>query len=204
MDKFSIHTGKCLPLYRVNVDTDQIVPKKFLLKTSRKGFSEALFYDWRYNDDGTPDESFVLNDPKYKGASILVTGENFGCGSSREHAPWALEEYGFRAIIAPSFAEIFYSNCFKIGLLPIRLREDEIKDIRDRIDFYDSYELTIDLALQSVSDGGRFRANFEIDLFHKDSLLRGLDLIDRTLIKEEKIAQFEQNRVDFIQRNGPF
>src|SRR5919202_2940580 len=145
MTPFRTHTGLAAPLDRPNVDTDQIIPKQFLKRVARTGFGEFLFYDWRYRDDGTPDPSFVLNEPRYAGASVLVAGRNFGCGSSREHAPWALLEYGFRAIVAPSYADIFMNNCTKNGILPVVLSEGEVAELARRAREFDGYRVTIDL-----------------------------------------------------------
>src|SRR5215208_168473 len=152
MNAFRRHTGLVAPLDRANVDTDQIIPKQFLKRIERTGFGEFLFYDWRYLRDGRPNPSFVLNQPRYEGASILVAGKNFGCGSSREHAPWALGEFGFRVIIAPSFADIFANNCFKNGMLPIMLPAGEVEAIMDRARTGEAYGLSVDLEQQSVSD----------------------------------------------------
>src|SRR5919109_723753 len=180
MQPFTRLTGIAAPLDRVNVDTDQIIPKQFLKRIERTGFGEFLFYDWRRQPDGAPNPSFVLNDPKLAGASILIAGANFGCGSSREHAPWALEDYGFRAIIAPSFADIFRSNCTKIGLLPIQLSAEECASIRA------AGEAQVDLAAQEVRwPGGT--ASFDIDPDIKHRLLNGLDDIALTLAEEDAI-----------------
>src|SRR5437764_15493037 len=152
MQPFSIRTGLVAPLERPNVDTDQIIPKQFLKRVERTGFGEFLFYDWRYTNEGALDPSFVLNEPRYAGASILVAGRNFGCGSSREHAPWALLDYGFRVIIAPSFADIFYNNCFKNGILPITLADAQVDELFRRAEATEGYQLTADLPNQAVSD----------------------------------------------------
>src|SRR5919205_1271934 len=152
MEPFRVHTGLVAPLDRANVDTDQIIPKQFLKRVARTGFGEFLFYDWRYKDDGTFDPSFVLNEPRYAGASVLVAGRNFGCGSSREHAPWALLEYGFRAIVAPSFADIFANNCTKNGVLPVALDEEEVAELMRRAEGEEGYELTVDLEACVVRD----------------------------------------------------
>src|SRR5215813_2697230 len=152
MKPFRQHTGLVAPLDRANVDTDQIIPKQFLKRIERTGFGQFLFFDWRYSPDDQLNPSFVLNEPRYQGASILVAGKNFGCGSSREHAPWALGEYGFRAIIAPSFADIFANNCFKNGMLPITLTDAQVAEIMDRAQQQEGYQLTIDLERQTVED----------------------------------------------------
>ncbi len=194
MTPFRIHTGRVAPLDRANVDTDQIIPKQFLKRIERTGFGQFLFYDWRFRPDGEPNSEFVLNQPRYREASILVTEKNFGCGSSREHAPWALADYGFRAIIAPSFADIFANNCLKNGLLPVTLRENEVHVIIERAQEIDSYELTIDLERRIVIDPHGFSAAFAIDDFQRHCLMEGLDDIGLTLLHEADILSFEQRR----------
>jgi 3-isopropylmalate/(R)-2-methylmalate dehydratase small subunit len=182
-------------LPRVNVDTDQIIPKQFLKRIERTGFGPALFHDWRYRADGTPNPEFELNRPSVAGASILVTGANFGCGSSREHAPWALQDYGFRAILAPSFADIFYGNCCQNGLLPVVLSDDEIGELLQRAGASPhGYSLTVDLTDNSVSNDAGFRARFTMDPYRREMLLQGLDEIGKTLELEPTIAAFEQGR----------
>jgi 3-isopropylmalate/(R)-2-methylmalate dehydratase small subunit len=197
MQKFTTHSGKAVPLFLANIDTDQIVPKKFLLRVERAGFREALFYDWRVLNDGTPNPDFVLNQPKYQGGSILLGGKNFGCGSSREHAPWALDDYGFRVIIAPAFADIFYNNCFKIGLLPIILPEEQVAQLVEKAETLDNYQITVDLKNQKVSDLLGFDSTFEVDDFRKYCLLNGLDDICLTLQHADKISAFEKTRPDW-------
>jgi 3-isopropylmalate/(R)-2-methylmalate dehydratase small subunit len=192
--KYKIETGLVAPLLRANVDTDQIIPKQFLKKIERTGFGECLFYDWRYKQDGTLDESFVLNHQRYFGATILITGRNFGCGSSREHAPWALLDYGFRTIIAPSFADIFLGNCFKNGMLPIVLSEKETDELIKRATDIEGYCLTVDLEKQEVFDDFDFKARFEVDAFRRYCLLEGLDNIGLTLRYEESISAYEKQR----------
>src|SRR5919107_4955224 len=172
---FRVHTGLVAPLDRANVDTDQIIPKQFLKRVARTGFGEFLFHDWRYGDDGRPRPSFVLNEPRYEGASILVAGRNFGCGSSREHAPWALGEYGFRVIIAPSFADIFANNCFKNGMLPIALQEDQVAEIMKGAQEIEGYELTVDLEAQMITDENGLAVRFGVNNFQRYCLLEGLD-----------------------------
>lgn len=195
MRAFTVHTGRAAALPRVNVDTDQIIPKQFLKRVERTGFGEFLFFDWRYRPDGSPDPGFELNRPAARGASVLLAGSNFGCGSSREHAPWALAEYGFRAIVAPSFADIFYNNCCQNGLLPVRLAEAEIAELFRRADAApEGYELTVDLERQRVTDGAGFEATFAIDPYRREMLLRGLDEIGRTLLEEPMITAFERGR----------
>lgn len=191
MKPFRTHTGIVVPLDRANVDTDQIIPKQFLKRIERAGFGEFLFHDWRFKPDGKPDSSFALNELRYRGASILITGKNFGCGSSREHAPWALADYGFRAIIAPSFADIFANNCMKNGLLPIVLPEYQVAAILERSRGAGCYELTIDLERRTVADGRDFAATFVVDDFQRRCLLKGLDDIALTLSHESDIAAYE-------------
>jgi 3-isopropylmalate/(R)-2-methylmalate dehydratase small subunit len=195
MRAFTVQTGRVAALPRVNVDTDQIIPKQFLKRVERTGFGEFLFFDWRYRPDGSPDPAFELNRPAARGAAVLLAGSNFGCGSSREHAPWALAEYGFRAIVAPSFADIFYNNCCQNGLLPVRLAEAEIAELFRRADAApEGYELTVDLERQRVTDGAGFEATFAIDPYRREMLLRGLDEIGRTLLEEPMITAFERGR----------
>ncbi len=198
MNKFITHTGKPVALYQPNIDTDQIVPKQFLKRIERTGYGAFLFYDWRFDADGTLKSDFVLNNPKYKNASILIAGANFGCGSSREHAPWALEDFGFRAVIAPSFADIFYNNCFKTGILPIVLDEKIVADLVEKSKTYENYELTVDLENRTVFDDERFRTKFEIEAFRQEFLLHGLDDIGLTLQKESQITAFEQTRPSWL------
>ncbi|HHW37631.1 MAG TPA: 3-isopropylmalate dehydratase small subunit [Bacillales bacterium] len=189
MEPIVIHTGKVAGLDRVNVDTDQIIPKQFLKRIERTGFGKFLFNDWRYNNDGTENESFELNRPENKGASILVAGQNFGCGSSREHAPWALNDYGFQVVIAPSFADIFYNNCLKNGMLPVRLEEPIVKDLLGKSNAAD-FELTVDLENQVIIDGDH-KYKFDIDPYWKEMLMNGWDEIDVTFKYDEAIASYE-------------
>jgi len=196
MQPFASHTGRVAALPRANVDTDQIIPKQFLKRIERTGFGPALFFDWRYLPDGSPNPAFELNRPEAQGASVLVTGPNFGCGSSREHAPWALAEYGFRAIVAPSFADIFYGNCCQNGLLPVVLREGEVETLMKRAAAAaGGYRVTIDLERQLVSDDDGFSVRFEIDSYRREMLLHGLDEIGLTLLQERLIQAFEQRRM---------
>ena len=194
MEAFKKMTGIIAPLDRVNVDTDQIIPKQFLKRIEKTGFNDALFYDWRIKPDGSPDPDFVLNKEPYTQASILVAGRNFGSGSSREHAPWALKDFGFRAIIAPSFADIFRNNCFQNGLLPIELPEEAVNELIERAQKYPGYSLTIDLEKNEISDDEVFLMKFEVDDFRRYCLLNGLDDIAMTLQHEEKIEAFEARR----------
>jgi 3-isopropylmalate/(R)-2-methylmalate dehydratase small subunit len=191
MHPFTKHSGLVVPMDRSNVDTDQIIPKQFLKRIERTGFGQFLFFDWRYLDDGSDNPEFVLNRPNFAGASILLTRRNFGCGSSREHAPWALEDYGFRAIIAPSFADIFYNNCFKIGLLPIKLDEEVVEDLFARTAAHPGYKLTIDLEHLEIVDAFGLSLDFEIDEFRRHCLLNGLDDIGLTLEHEREITAYE-------------
>ena len=195
MQPFIWHTGRVVPLQRANVDTDQIIPKQFLKRIERSGFGAFLFYDWRHRPDGSLRPEFELNQPDAAGATILLAGANFGCGSSREHAPWALADYGFRAIIAPSFADIFYANCYQNGLLPVTLAHGEVDELFRRRASNRNYELTIDLEKRSVRDELGFRAVFHMDEYPRQMLLQGLDEIGRTLLEEPVIAAFERRRV---------
>lgn len=191
MEPFVTWTGKAVVMDRINVDTDQIIPKQFLKRVERTGFGQFLFFDWRLNKDGTENETFELNRPENKGASILIAGENFGCGSSREHAPWALADYGFRTIIAPSFADIFFNNCLKNGLLPIVLDESEVRRLMKDVQ-NGNHELTVDLKNQTITDETGSATPFEIDPYWKEMLLNGKDEIDVTLEYEPHIAAYEK------------
>ena len=205
MEKFIRHEGLVAPLDRANVDTDQIIPKQFLKSIKRTGFGPNLFDEWRYLDEGFPgqdnskrpkNEDFVLNQSRYQGASILLTRRNFGCGSSREHAPWALMDFGFRAIIAPSFADIFYNNCFKNGLLPIVLSEDNVEALFKAVEGKEGYTLTIDLENQQVIPEQGEPLPFDIDEFRKHCLLNGLDEIGLTLNEADAIRAYEKRRAE--------
>lgn len=204
MDKFVVHTGLVAPLDRENVDTDAIIPKQFLKSIKRTGFGPNLFDEWRYLDHGEPGQDnsrrplnpdFVLNLPRYQGASVLLARKNFGCGSSREHAPWALQQYGFRAIVAPGFADIFFNNCFKNGLLPIVLTEQEVDHLFNETYAFNGYQLTIDLAAQVVRTPDAREYRFEVDAFRKYCLVNGLDDIGLTLRHADKIRAFEAERL---------
>ena len=204
MEKFVKYTGLVAPLDRANVDTDQIIPKQFLKSIKRTGFGPNLFDEWRYLDEGFPGQDnekrpknpdFVLNKPRYQGASVLLTRRNFGCGSSREHAPWALMDFGFRAIIAPSYADIFYNNCFKNGLLPIVLPEATVDGLFKAEAASTDFQLTIDLANQQVMDPDGEAIGFEIDEFRKHCLLNGLDEIGLTLQQGDAIREYESRRL---------
>ncbi|AEJ02248.1 3-isopropylmalate dehydratase small subunit [Nitrosomonas sp. Is79A3] len=203
MEKFHTFTGLVAPLDRANVDTDAIIPKQFLKSIKRSGFGQNLFDEWRYLDHGEPgmdpvqrqpNPEFVLNQPRYIGAQILLARANFGCGSSREHAPWALQDYGFRVIIAPSFADIFFNNCFKIGLLPIILDAAVLDRLFEAVKSTEGYKFTVDLQKQTVTTPNNEEFSFDIDTFRKHCLLNGLDEIGLTLQRAEKIKQFEQKR----------
>lgn len=203
MEKFVTHTGLVAPLDRANVDTDQIIPKQFLKSIKRTGFGPNLFDEWRYLDEGQPGQDnsqrplnteFVLNQPRYEGASVLLTRRNFGCGSSREHAPWALQDYGFRTILAPSFADIFFNNCFKNGMLPIVLPEEEIETLFQQVEAQQGYQLTIDLNEQVVARPDGVKIPFEVDAFRKHCLLNGLDDIGLTLQDAGAIRAYESKR----------
>ncbi len=194
MEKFDKLSGSAAPLPLINVDTDMIIPKQFLKTIKRSGLGVHLFDEMRYKDDGSEVEDFVLNKDQYRGAKILIAGENFGCGSSREHAPWAIMDFGFRCIIAPSFADIFYNNCFKNGILPIALPQEQIDLLMDDAQRGANAIVDIDLENQTIKgpDGGTI--NFEIDPFRKDCLLKGLDDVGLTLEKEDRITSFEAAR----------
>jgi len=194
LEKFTKIKSIVAPLDRANVDTDQIIPKQFLKRVERTGFGEFAFFDWRYLEDGVPNPDFVLNEDRYQGANILVSGRNFGSGSSREHAPWALSEMGFRAIIATSFADIFRSNCMQNGMLPVILSESEVDTIMARALRGSGYAVTVDLESQTVTDDQGLSATFEVDPFRKNSLLEGLDDIGITMSLGEAIDSFEEKR----------
>lgn len=205
MEKFTVHTGLVVPLDRVNVDTDAIIPKQFLKSIKRTGFGPNLFDEWRYLDHGEPgmdnskrplNPDFVLNQPRYQGASILLARKNFGCGSSREHAPWALQQYGFKAVIAPSFADIFFNNCFKNGFLPIMLSEEQVDRLFAAVEAQPGYELTIDLEKMVVRNGDSSLVfTFAIDPFRQYCLMNGLDDIGLTLQKADKIREYEKRHI---------
>ena len=192
MQAFTEHTGLVALMDRSNVDTDQIIPKQFLKRIERTGFGEFLFYDWRYLDDGSDNPDFELNRPEYAGASVLVTRRNFGCGSSREHAPWSLGQYGFRVLIACSFADIFFNNCFKNGMLPIQFDEATVDDLFRRAAGHEGYRLTVDLKTRKITDDHGLELSFEVDDFRRDCLLEGQDEIALTLEQQDKITAYEQ------------
>jgi 3-isopropylmalate/(R)-2-methylmalate dehydratase small subunit len=194
MQPFTTLTGRVAPLDRMNVDTDQIIPKQYLKTIKRTGLREGLFFDWRRKQDGSPDPGFFINQPRYEGATILLTRDNFGCGSSREHAPWALLDQGFRCVIAPSFADIFYNNCFQNGILPVVLAADEVQALFQGVAAREGYELTVDLAAQTVTTPEKTVYRFQVDPFRKNCLLKGLDAIGLSLEHEPAIAAYEQRR----------
>jgi 3-isopropylmalate/(R)-2-methylmalate dehydratase small subunit len=204
MQKFTLHQGIVAPMDRENVDTDAIIPKQFLKSIRKTGFGQNLFDEWRYLDKGEPGQDpasrkpnpdFVLNQPRYQGASILLARRNFGCGSSREHAPWAIDQYGFRAVIAPSFADIFFNNCFKNGLLPIQLPEATVDQLFNEVAAFPGYQLTIDLERQVIIKAQGEEIPFDVQAFRKYCLINGLDDIGLTLRHKDKIAAFEKERL---------
>ena len=195
MQPFKKHTGLVAPMDRVNVDTDQMVPKQFIKLLTRQGFGRVLFYDWRYLPGEKPNPDFVLNQPRYKGASVILARANFGCGSSREHAPWAILDYGFRVILAPSYADIFYNNCFKNGILPVTLTNGQMDELFKRTEANEGYQLTADLEQQAITDDKGLRFEFTIDPYRREYLLKGLDDIDLSLVHEPEITAFEKKNV---------
>ncbi|AOC91953.1 3-isopropylmalate dehydratase small subunit [Bacillus sp. L381] len=197
MEPLKTHTGKAAVLNRINVDTDQIIPKQFLKRIERTGYGRFAFFDWRYLENGEPDPEFELNRQVYEGASILIAGENFGCGSSREHAPWALDDYGFKIIIAPSFADIFHQNCFKNGMLPIRMPYDQWKKLAGQYE-NQSLNMTVDLENQLIHDSEGREISFEVDPHWKEMLINGYDEISLTLLLEDDIQQFESKRSSWL------
>ncbi len=195
MEPFITYTGLVVPLDRTNVNTDEITPARFLKTIKRTGFAAALFANWRFLNDGTtPNPDFVFNQPRYQGASILLAGDNFGCGSSREHAPWSIREYGIRCLIAPSFADIFYNNCFNNSILPITLAEATVQELMAETEAHEGYQLSIDLAAQTVTTPSGRVLHFDIDVFRKESLLKGLDNVGWTLSHGDEIAAYEERR----------
>ncbi|HUC90690.1 MAG TPA: 3-isopropylmalate dehydratase small subunit [Paenibacillus sp.] len=194
MESFKTLTGIVAPVDRVNVDTDAIIPKQFLKRIERSGFGQFLFYEWRFDEAGNVNPEFEPNKPRYQGASILISRANFGCGSSREHAPWAILDYGFKVVIAPSFADIFYNNCFKNGILPIKLSEEQVEELFQRTSANEGYRLTVDLENKTIADGQGLHIAFELDDHRRQFLLLGLDDIGLTLQHEDKIAAYEAKR----------
>ncbi len=195
MKPFRQHTGRVAPLDRPNVDTDQIIPKQFLKSILRSGLGKGLFFDWRFLPDGSPNPEFILNQPKYQGVSILLARDNFGCGSSREHAPWALKDYGFQVVIAPSFADIFYNNSFKNGMLMVFLPAGQVDELFQKAESAGGLTLQVDLETQQLSDGKGWTAEFDVDPFRRKCLLEGLDDIGLTLAHESEITAYEARRL---------
>jgi 3-isopropylmalate/(R)-2-methylmalate dehydratase small subunit len=193
MEPFTKHTGVVAPFDHLNVDTDQVIPKQFLKRVERTGFGQYLFYDWRFDDEGNPDPDFILNQEPYDEAEILLCRENFGCGSSREHAPWAIKDFGIKTLISPSFADIFYNNCFKNGMLPIELDAEVVDDLFDRVEDAERYEMEVDLENQILTGSDGWEQSFEVDSFRKKCLLEGLDDIALTLQNEEDIEAYENS-----------
>lgn len=193
MEAFKTHTGIVAPLDRANIDTDAIIPKQFLKRIEKSGYGQYLFYDWRYNDHEEENPDFLLNRQPYREATVLLTRENFGCGSSREHAPWAIEDFGFRAVIAPSFADIFYNNCFKNGILPLRLPAEDVQQLFEKAASIPGYQLTVNLEENILTDGQGFEREFEVDEYRREMLLKGLDEISSTIQHEAEITDFEAN-----------
>ncbi|KGE17763.1 3-isopropylmalate dehydratase small subunit [Paenibacillus wynnii] len=192
MDAFKKLTGIVAPVDRVNVDTDAIIPKQFLKRIERTGFGQFLFYEWRFDEAGSDNPAFEMNKPRYKGASVLISRANFGCGSSREHAPWAIMDYGFKTVIAPSYADIFYNNCFKNGILPIKLSESQVDELFNRTAAHEGYVLTVDLENKTLSDEFGLTIQFELDEHRRQFLLQGLDDIGLTLMHTDEIDAYEK------------
>lgn len=192
MEEFKKLTGIVAPVDRVNVDTDAIIPKQFLKRIERTGFGQFLFYEWRFDEAGNDNPAFEMNKPRYEGASVLISRANFGCGSSREHAPWAIMDYGFKVVIAPSYADIFYNNCFKNGILPIKLSETQVDDLFSRTAEHEGYTLTVDLENNKLSDDYGLAITFELDEHRRQFLLQGLDDIGLTLQHADEIAAYEE------------
>lgn len=191
MEAFKQHTGLVAPVDRVNVDTDAIIPKQFLKRIERTGFGQFLFFEWRFKENGDVNADFSLNQERYAGSSLLISRANFGCGSSREHAPWAILDYGFKVVIAPSFADIFYNNCFKNGILPIKLSEEQVEELFQRTNAKEGYKLTVDLEQNKLYDNDGLEISFELDEHRRQFLLQGLDDIGLTLKHEDKISAYE-------------
>lgn len=198
MEAFTKHTGIVGPVDRVNVDTDAIIPKQFLKRIERTGFGQFLFYEWRFDTEGNVNPEFELNKSRYEGASVLISRVNFGCGSSREHAPWAILDYGFKCVIAPSFADIFYNNCFKNGILPIKLSEEQVEELFQRTAQHTGYKLHVNLEDKVITDDHGLSISFDLDEHRRQFLLQGLDDIGLTLQHEDLITQYEQKRAAAI------
>lgn len=201
MEAFIQHKGIVAPVDRVNVDTDAIIPKQFLKRIERSGFGQFLFYEWRFDEDGNVNPEFEPNKPRYEGASVLISRANFGCGSSREHAPWAILDYGYKVVIAPSYADIFYNNCFKNGILPIKLSEEQVEELFKRTAKHEGYTLNVDLEAKTISDDHGLLINFDLDEHRRQFLLQGLDDIGLTLQHEDLIAAYEEKRKSSVYEN---
>ena len=202
MEAFKKHTGLVGPVDRVNVDTDAIIPKQFLKRIERTGFGQFLFYEWRFDEQGAEIPQFDLNKDRYKGASVLISRANFGCGSSREHAPWAILDYGFKVVIAPSFADIFYNNCFKNGILPIKLSEEQVEELFQRTYNHPGYQLTVDLENKTISDEHGLNYTFDLDEHRRQFLLQGLDDIGLTMQHADLIGAYEAKHKDRLAYNA--
>ncbi|MDF2814829.1 MAG: leuD [Paenibacillus sp.] len=196
MEAFIKHTGLVGPVDRVNVDTDAIIPKQFLKRIERTGFGQFLFFEWRFDEQGNVNPEFALNQPRFQGASVLISRVNFGCGSSREHAPWAIMDYGFKVIIAPTFADIFYNNCFKNGILPIKLSEEQVEDLFQRTAAHEGYKLSVDLENKKLTDEYGLVISFDLDEHRRQFLLQGLDDIGLTLKHEAAITAYEAKQAE--------
>jgi 3-isopropylmalate/(R)-2-methylmalate dehydratase small subunit len=201
MEAFTKHTGLVGPVDRVNVDTDAIIPKQFLKRIERSGFGQFLFYEWRFDMSGKEIAEFSLNQPRFQGASVMISRANFGCGSSREHAPWAIQDYGFKVVIAPSYADIFYNNCFKNGILPIKLSEEQVEELFQRTAKTEGYKLTVDLENKKITDDQGLEISFDLDEHRRQFLLQGLDDIGLTLKHADKIAAYEEAHKDRLAYN---
>lgn len=201
MEAFIKHTGIVAPVDRVNVDTDAIIPKQFLKRIERSGFGQYLFFEWRFDEEGNVNPDFEPNKPRYEGASVLISRANFGCGSSREHAPWAILDYGFKVVIAPSYADIFYNNCFKNGILPIKLSEEQVEELFQRTAKYDGYKLNVDLENKVLTDEHGLKIEFDLDEHRRQFLLQGLDDIGLTLQHEDLISAYEAKRDAWVVNN---
>jgi 3-isopropylmalate/(R)-2-methylmalate dehydratase small subunit len=193
MKPFSEHSGRVVPLDRIDVDTDQMLPKQFILRGTREGYGRDLFYDWRYLPNGDPNPDFVLNDPRYKGATILLARANFGCGSSREHAAWAVRDYGFQVVIAPSYADIFYTNAFNNGVLLVTLPAEQVDELFRRAEEIEGYELSVDLETMSITDNRQLRYLFSLDEYRRNRMMKGLDDVGAVLEHEKEIVAFERH-----------
>ena len=198
MEAFVKHTGIVAPVDRVNVDTDAIIPKQFLKRIERSGFGQFLFYVWRFDEEGNVNPDFEPNKPRYEGASVLISRANFGCGSSREHAPWAILDYGYKVVIAPSYADIFYNNCFKNGILPIKLSEEQVEDLFQRTAKHEGYKLNVDLESKTITDEHGLNISFDLDEHRRQFLLQGLDDIGLTLKHADLIAAYEEKRAQLV------